>query len=275
VALGIAGLKVRARHGAEAELASVNRRSAALAAGLRDTEQRATIAEQRSAELKQKVEAARAQAAADAEAAKVAAEWDPIKEGKAFTQRHPEILQALINWEESLADWNHPKLYKALGFTSAQIAEFRKLQRQLSSGERVTLPGIPTMLVRPYDNALPSSEVYRQLRDLVGVEKRKIYEDVMANDRRSARFITYHMIGALCFTDTPISPQQAEQIIQAFGGRPAAPAYFDLAAVDSKVRGVISAAQVPAWEAEMAEQQIQRAIVAQRKPPPPRPATTK
>jgi RNA polymerase sigma factor (sigma-70 family) len=98
LAVGTATYEHQSRRAAEASLASASHDHQLLLAKLNGLEESVRTAEQDAAQIKKRVDDARtaaaAKGAADAQAAKDGAAWDPLAEGKAFLRRHPEVRQA-------------------------------------------------------------------------------------------------------------------------------------------------------------------------------------
>jgi len=252
LALGTAGYQINARHQAEASLAAANQSHAARAARLRGVEQSARAAEQEAARLKETVEAAQAKAAADAQVAKAAKPWNRVAEGGAFLRRHPEVMQAYIDYADAGTKFNYGRFFKSRALTPAQIDEFLALMRfGVVLTEAVTVDGKKAVLT-PYETGMAASEVQRRLRILLGEEGYKEFVDVFPT--RIGQRYTSAVASALSFTETPLTPDQADQLIEIVSashrlarskGLQWEDADWD--ATDVKAQGVLTAAQLPAW----------------------------
>lgn len=252
LALGNAGYQVHAQREAQASLAAANQNHAALVARLRGLEQRANTTEQRAAELRQTVDAAEAKAAVDAAAAKAAGAWNPIAAGKAYLQRHPEVVQAHHALKDSWKNFSYGPLFKSLGLTPAQIEEFHALRR-VNWQDTVVIDGKTAVL--SYENPIPRSEVTSRLRTLLGDDGLAAYSRFEQDRPKSdARTNILLVASELCFTNTPLTPSQADQLVQAMstntrrvGAKPWE-YEWDWDAINAKARDILSAAQQPAWK---------------------------
>lgn len=281
LALGTAGYKLHAQRQAQAALAAANLHHAVLTARLRSVEQRSRAAEQRAAELKQTVDAIRAKEAAEAEAARAAAAWDPVVEGKAFLQRHPDVARALREESYATTARSYVPFYRFLGLTPTQIKELQALVALdgNSNGQDVTIDGRKLELTVEEEAKIAPGEIVKWLRnaarDKFGSEWMKKYADFAGSYAR-ALDTTTTVAGGLCFSETPLTPQQADQLAgiisqssRLAGGKPAE---IDWDGLDAKARSVLSAAQLPAWEPVVAygrlEQKLDRAQGSSSNPTP-------
>lgn len=260
LALGTAGYKVQARQEAETSLAAANQRYAALGARLRGFEERVAAAKQHAVELQQGIDAAPAQAAA-------AKAWNPVAEGKAFVQRHPEVVQAENDRLDAARNFRMRPLYQSLGLPPAQIDEILAMGRE---GWRKTiwLPALGKEVLVSYENPVPQSEGLRRLQTLLGEDRWAEWKRLVLSGEITARSTTYGVAKALCFTEAPLTPQQADQLVKIIAaGIPPKPypnvaVVTDWDAIDLKVRSVLSSAQLPVWETMEAERRAQRDLDA-------------
>jgi RNA polymerase sigma factor (sigma-70 family) len=228
IAIGIAGLTVvlsigvgtyetlAGRRASEAEK-EARRNVESLLATRQSLENAIRAAETDLARLRQTAEQARsekvvAQIAVPtaADVAKSAYVWDPLVEGNAFIARHPELREALIAQKDAVVDTRFAELYQAMGWTEAQIAEFRPLMRM----SRLSLSndaGQPLLLQIVSD--IPTSERTARLEALLGAEGLKKMRELSA--REPARDLAGQIAGALGFTANPLTTEQAEALVQA------------------------------------------------------------
>jgi hypothetical protein len=252
-ALGTATYEIRESRAAEATLATARRDYDALVAKRRDLAQQTQAAEQDAARLRQAMADARAaQAAADtSQAAKAAAAWDPVAEGKVFLSRHPEVKQALIASKIAEMDFRYGALYKSLGLTPAQIAQFQMIMLASGSGgwvNRLLVPELKEMVFSIVDTDLAQNGT-RRLRELLGDDGYRQFTEFNRVD--SARQLAVQVASFLYFTEAPMTPAQSEQLIQILdnnrsprSGPQVSP--FDWDAVLAQARDVLSVPQLAA-----------------------------
>ncbi len=274
LAFGTAGYKLHARHGAEAALTTANQNYAALAPRLRDVQQRAQAAEQRTAEVKQAVDAAEAKAAADA-AAKA---WNPVAEGKALVQRHPELVPVMVDAFNARIDLEFGRFYKSRRLTSAQVEEFRSLQarmRNYSWAESVD--GKRFEMSPDHFGTMSRSEGISRLRALLGAEGMAELSTYAAAAHERAVGATIEVSKDLCLTETPLTTAQAERLVDLFrAGFPGSGSNRDIAAgnvnwsaIDAGARQILADAQLSAWETAFrrARARISRVVSETNSPP--------
>jgi len=268
VALGTATYEIRARHAAEAALAAARHDYTAGVAKLHDLEQRAPVAKQDLAQLEKTLaealatQAAEAQAAAAAQAAQEAAAWDPVAEGTAFMTRHPEVRQALDDYAKARVNFKYGRLYEALHLTPAQLAQFQaQMVRGLGMGASGS-DGKTLSLMAGNGDFGPGGSGW--LRDLLSEEGiQKFFEFDSGKDERET---AAKVAGALWSTDTPLTPEQADQLVQIMVKNPAAgvkgsifPGH-DWDAIITKAEPFLSAAQLDVLRGMQAEEQFNQAI---------------
>lgn len=272
LALGIARYKVHAWHEAEASLAAARQDYAARVAHLRGLAQRMETTEQHLGELKQSVALAQAQVAADVEDAKPVKAWNPVEEGKSFLQRHPEVRQAMIESADANTRFRYEALYKSLALAPAQIEEFEAVVRGAVWGwsitATVTSDGRKAAL--SYDT-LEQSEIDRRVRALLGEEGFTEYRKISGWYQTGLRLAS-QVAAKLCFTESPLTPQQADTFIQIVlaglrpTGAPRPGVAFDqaLSSVHTNVRPIFSSPQLFAWDA-VSELSMRQAAIAKAK----------
>lgn len=269
VALGTATYEMRGRHAAEAALAAANRDYAARVAKLHDLEQRAHVAEQDLAQSEKTLaealatQATEARATAAAQAAQEAAAWNPVAEGTAFMARHPEVRQALNDYAKARVNFKYRRLYEALHLTPAQLAQFQALMgRGLGMG--TDGPEGKDFSLRVGAGDFGPGEYGRLLRDLLGEEgAQKVLRFNWGMDERET---AAKVAGALWSTDTPLTPEQADQLVQimvknsAAGVKGSTFPGHDWDAIIAKAEPFLSAAQLDVLRGMQAEEQFNQAI---------------
>ncbi|MBI5768041.1 MAG: sigma-70 family RNA polymerase sigma factor [Verrucomicrobia bacterium] len=243
LAIGTAGYCVKARDRAEASLLSAHQEQGQRLARLRELEGRSRLAAEESAGLRQQVEAARA-----AEAA--AKNWDPVAEGKAFLQRHPEVEVAIRRRAMALANTNLWKFFQAHQFDATQIAKLQiaaaetKNDLTLEVGDRKIQLSV-TMEHDGGTRALLGEELYPEFLHYVS--------DSLGY--RPAMMATVRLSSDLWTTDAPLASPQAEAMVEMlrveFRGefrKPRQWTSIDWSGIDAKARDILAPAQLPAWE---------------------------
>jgi RNA polymerase sigma factor (sigma-70 family) len=279
IAAGTATHEVLTLHAAEASLATENRDYDSLVTKRRELFDRVQSLEKATALLQKNIEeetaaraAAEARAITEVQAAKIAVAEDPTAAGYAFMIRHPEVKQVLDEYAAARANFKFRELYDALHFTPLQIHEFESLW---GVGMGATGANEKPLSLRSGDN-LSSEERTRRLRALLGpdgwqkfVECSKVVE---------ARDITVKVAGALYFTDTPLKPGQADNVIQIFADNRTKPVErrdtnYDWDAVMNKAALSLSAPQLAVLERMRAQDRLNAALNAPT-PAGSTPATT-
>jgi RNA polymerase sigma factor (sigma-70 family) len=280
LAIGVATREVIANRAASAALATATGDHDALRAKLQSVAQRAEAAEQDAVRLKKATSEARAalaaaeaRAAAEAQAAKEAAEWNPAAEGKAFLARHPEVRQALLDWAKAGVNFEYGAFFKAAGLTPAQIETFQALMlARDENGYLFATSNGPKgkVLQFPASTDVPFGEVESRLRALLGeggYAKLEEYRHIL-----EGRQYTTQMAGALCFTETPLSAEQAGRLVESISTvhwQTKAPnpfeTYWDT--VMSKAQSVLSPPQWAVLEGIRTQERIREAMRVAMTPP--------
>ncbi|MSU23103.1 MAG: RNA polymerase sigma factor [Opitutus sp.] len=251
LALGTAGYQVHALRDAESALVVADQNHAAFAATLRGLERQAQATEQEAAQLQQRAQEIRAtDAAATTPASTAPDEWNPIKEGAAFLERHPEVKQTIIEEMNGAVLRRYGPLLKKLGLTPAQIAQFQDLARESRAiSTAVTSDGKTGRLY--YSTGLSRDEAQNGIHALLGEDGFEQFKN-FTNSAGPARLFTSQVAEMLCFSDTPLRPQQADQLIAVLSTNwPNSNRWSDADEndIDAKARGMFSAVQLPAWNA--------------------------
>ena len=269
VALGTATYEIRAGHAAEAALAAARQVYAARVAKLHDVEQRAHAADRNLAQLEKTLaealatQAAGARAAAAAQAAQEAAAWNPVAEGTVFMARHPEVKQALADYAKARVNFKYGRLYEALHIPAAQLAQFQALMGR-GTGMGTNGPEGKDLTLMAGTGDFGPGEYGRLLSDLLGEEgAQKVLRFNWGLEEREP---AAKVAGALWFTDTPLTPEQADQLVQIMVDHPAKgmptgifPGH-DWDAIIAEAEPFLSAAQVAVLRGMQAEEQLNQAI---------------
>jgi RNA polymerase sigma factor (sigma-70 family) len=212
--LGGGAYAVRARADAERALAAERANHAALMDDLRVAEEKTRDAERSLAELQRALQAARAaneaRAAADTRGAALASRPDPAAEGDAFMARHPDVKVALGDYARARVNFRFGELYRKRGLTPAQITRFQELAAGGGMGSEGPEGRSMQLMWR---SGLPRAEVNRQLREMLGDDGMRQYEELARLDH--SRTTAVQVAGALWFSDTPLSPVQSDQFVAA------------------------------------------------------------
>ena len=223
---------------------------------------RADHARVRSVEL----ETARLQKAADEARAVVVAPpasvWDPTDEGRAFLGRNPGVKRALADYVNASLRFQYAPMYRSLGWTEEQIRRFEETRGR---GHTMGYPtGNGKSMSMPNGAKYEAAEYQNDLKAAVGGE---------ANMRRYSEFIRVaqargvaaDVASALYFTDTPLTPEQADHVVQILvnsrnSGPAAKTAAYDWNAVMAKSEGILSAAQLEVFAAKRARDLFDNAL---------------
>jgi len=139
-----------------------------------------------------------------------AAPHDPAAAGRAFLTRHPEVKQALVERARARVAGKYRSFYKAWELSPAQIAQFETLMME-NEGWSTTGPD-GALLLQPGDG-LTASEVKNRMHDLLGDTVFPLFEDA-THRALGIRQAVLELASATYFTDTPLTAQQADQLIQ-------------------------------------------------------------
>jgi hypothetical protein len=216
VLLGLVGTSRRefaALHAADVALAAATSDYASTAAKRRELSERLQETEKSASLLATNLAAEEARAASAAAALAVQAAKpieDPIAAGYAFLARHPPVKQALAEYAAARSKFRFGPLYEALQFTPEQVREFESLWgigmgAQGAGNASLQLMSAPD---------IPRAEATRRLREVVGKDDWNKFGD-HAN-ASAARDIAAKVGGALYFTETPLAPQQADEVMKIF-----------------------------------------------------------
>lgn len=247
--LGVATYEWRARVEAEQALIATRQNYAAHLADLRAKDLRAEAAEREAVRLAKELDdaravARRAQAAAAAAPAPVAS--DPVEEGRAFLARHSEVKQALEDYGRASRRFQFAPMYRALGMTPEQIRLWEAMNGGTMGFWRTGGHGI-SMPYGTYGVPVSGLERTQKLQEALGVEGVRHLQRFQ--NIAVARGMAADVAGSLYFTETPLQPAQADQLVQALvESRNAGPAArnsaYDWNAVIAKANAFLSPPQV-------------------------------
>jgi len=241
----------------------------ALLAHLHELRQRAQAAEQDQAQLRKFIDDARAARMAEESLTKRASQTaraaerrarDPVAEGNAFLAAHPEVKQALVERAKARVAARFHSLYQALGLTPPQIEHFENL---LIEREGVTFPTDEGELILRPGTGLSNNEVEDRMHELLGDSGYQQYQEVA--QMVPARALATQLASALYFTDTPLTAQQAERIVQIVtngkvGPANTRPGQYDWDAIIRNSQGVLSDPQLAALEGMQEQDQFNQAL---------------
>lgn len=176
------------------------------------------------------------------------APWDPVAEGRAIMRAHPEVSAALLESNDAYVNWRFGEFFKARGLTPEQVAEFKFLWRTFYAPS-FDLGGVKQSKFSAED-ALPQADVGPRLRALLAPEGLRDYAEW---DRTQiARDYAEEVASALCFTDTPLTTAQANQLLEAIAVATPKTRFswenLDWAAADRRAQEILSPPQRTAWK---------------------------
>lgn len=243
---------------ARVEVTEQTRTLAALEARIRDEERQAAANAREAAQWTAKLAAeqrARASAvavrktAATEVAAKSAQTWDPVGEGHAMMARHPVLKRAVLARADAITDFGFAPMYRELGLTAEQIEAFRAFKRATAA---ISIPGQgPNGETLAFFAGEEGSlkELTARLKAALGDEN---YARLTQFERLSeARARVGQWATSLAFSDTPMSNEQAQGLMQLMmettmnpGRRSVAP--FDWEIIMARAPAILSGPQVQA-----------------------------
>ena len=243
LAIGTTSYNVRVQQRMEVALLTARRDQERRVAKLRELEQRSQIAEQDAAQLRQQIEAAHA-------AETAAKSWDSVAAGKAFLQRHPEVVDAIRRRAIAFANANLWKFYQTPGLNPTQIAKLQVSAAETTNDMTLEVDGkkIQLSVTMEHDNgtqALLGEELFQEFLSYAS--------DSLGY--RPAMMATVRLSSDLWSTDAPLTSPQAEAMVEMLRGqfrgefrKPLQWASIDWNSIDAKARDILSPAQLPGWE---------------------------
>ncbi len=257
VMIGVVVHQRQARETAEQALVAARTEQATQMASLR-----ADHARVRSVEL----ETARLQKAADEARAVVVAPpasvWDPTEEGRAFLGRNPGVKRALADYVNASLRFQYAPMYRSLGWTEEQIRRFEETRGRGHTMGYPAAGGKPMQM--PYGSRIDPAEYGSELKAAVGGEENmRRYSEF--SRVAQARGVAADVASALYFTDTPLTPAQADQVVKILmesrnSGAAAKVSQYDWGAVMAKSEGMLTAAQLEIFAAKRARDLFQQAL---------------
>jgi RNA polymerase sigma factor (sigma-70 family) len=221
ICVGSATREIAARRSADVALAAAMTDRDRFAARSRTLAQAVDAAEKETTQLKTELEVARAAVVAPrartggpAPAGANATGWDQIAEGNAFMARHPAVKDALENYTRARARFRFAPLLESLHLSPAQEERFLTImgqgygmgastQEQARVGRQITLMSGGGKLADDYN------QFFLEERDDEG--RRRVME---FRKTELAREDAVRVAGALWFTETPLTPEQADRLVQ-------------------------------------------------------------
>jgi RNA polymerase sigma factor (sigma-70 family) len=170
----------------------------------------------------------------------------PDPAADAFMERHPAVKQALIAWVDAKNRYEWRDFYVQCNLTPAQIARLEELMREEAAMQRPLGPDGQYAVFSAGSEGLSRDEAEAKIRELLGPEnyaKRSVY-----SAKLPARAEASGIAAALGFTATPLSPEQAQHLVDLIHhSRPPGLTRgvdFDWEAIRTKASDVLSPAQL-------------------------------
>lgn len=207
----------------------------------------------------------------DAQAGKA----DPIETaeslGAVFMSRHPEVRQALIEWNEASQNSTFGALYRKLGLSSAQIAELQRLGRESDGFSREVAGKITTFQL---GTGMSATEVEAARRELLGAAGYK--EWIRFSNSARARSMADQVASELAFSDHPLTAPQYDEIAEALArgritARTPQPRVFDWERVIAESQTVLLSDQLSVLTRMQVQDEFQQAwsgVAAKKKAEP-------
>lgn len=275
--VGVSHHTARTRKDSEEALALARREHARRLEQLDAERGRALAAERGADALAAQLEAARAAertaAASAARAAEPEPPWDPTAEGAKFMARHPAVKRALTDYFAASVRFKYGALFRDLGWSEEQIAEFVRLNNfggsmgaSAESGNSISLR---------HGDATPPPDWNERFNRLLGPDGVRRFAEL--REQQAGRYLAADVASALYFTGTPLRPEQARELIDIVTAtRPpqnrsgfSAPAWQNIIA---KAGDLLTPAQLDVLSAQRAKSEFNRMLNQPRLQPEP-PAT--
>jgi len=134
---------------------------------------------------------------------------DPVAAGTAFLTAHPEVRQALVDRSRARVDARFRTLYGQLNLTPEQIERFRSL---LIEGEGLSMGNAESSMILLPGTDMARTEMDQGVHALLGDDGYRAYRDTL--QLSGLQSTTTQLAAALAFSDTPLTPTQAQQLTQ-------------------------------------------------------------
>ncbi|HVU32485.1 MAG TPA: sigma-70 family RNA polymerase sigma factor [Opitutaceae bacterium] len=139
------------------------------------------------------------------------AKWNPFAEGTAFMVRHPEVKQALLDYDRARSRFSYGPLFDSLGLTPDQRA---KLELYLTRGQGMgaPIPGAASdqrQLTLSLSGAADTPD-NTWLKQTLGADALRQIADYA--NQKEARDWAVRVAGGLWDTDTPMTPAQGAEL---------------------------------------------------------------
>ena len=187
------------------------------------------------------------------------APWDPAAEGAAFMARHPEVKRALDRYVTAASWFKYGAMFRELGWSVEQIAEFIELTAMGASMGATVADG-KSVALRQGDGKMASDYAAR-LQRLLGAEGMRRYDQ--ARQELAGRYVAREVASALYFTETPLTPDQARELVRIVTETKPPKSAAGVVALNwedvlAKARGRLAPEQLAAIEAQRAKGEFQR-----------------
>ena len=188
--------------------------------------------------------------------------WDPTEEGRAFLGRNPGVKRALADYVNASLRFQYAPMYRSLGWTEEQIRRFEETRGRGHTMGTLGLTG--KSMSMPNGAKLDPAEFGNDLTAAVGGdENMRRYSEF--SRVAQARGVAADVASALYFTDTPLTAEQADHIVQILvnsrnSGPAAKTTAYDWNAVMAKSEGILSAAQLEVFAAKRARDLFNNAL---------------
>lgn len=175
-----------------------------------DAQRRAGESEAEAAALEKRVGQAHAELAAAKVREAQAPRWDPVAEGTAFMARNPEVKRALDRYVVAANWFKYGALFKERGWSDAQIAEFIELTT--TGASMGALLGNGNSVSLRYGDGKSPPGVGERLQRLLGSDGLLRWDQL--RQELAGKYVAREVASALYFTDTPLSAEQARELVQ-------------------------------------------------------------
>ncbi|MBC7366500.1 MAG: sigma-70 family RNA polymerase sigma factor [Undibacterium sp.] len=256
VMIGVVIHQRQARETAERALVAARTEQTAQLVALRADNARVRAVEQETARLLKAAEEARAVVAPPAPA------WEPTEEGDAFLGRNPEVKNALADYMKANVRFKYAPMYRTLRWTEDQVRNFERVAGLMMG--MGALSRDEKFMTLYTGSGADRADLGRRLDEVLrSEEERQSYKEFGLIGR--ARGVAADVASALYFTDTPLTPEQADHVVRSLvknrnSGAAAKVSQYDWNAVMAKSEGTLTAPQLEVFAAKRAHDLFQQAL---------------
>lgn len=237
LAVGAAVYEVTRDNAASAALAASQAQYESALAAIKKLEGQVQGAEQVTAAKNRHAQAAAGNSSSQAKPSPA----DSTARGDAFMERHPDVRSALLDFVDAQNRTRFGPLYAQLGLAQNQIQQLEVLLRQGNAFGRDVQSGVVTLAA---SETAPNDAYQAQIHALLG--NQGFSQFLAYSGTLGARDVVSNLAGLLTTTDSPLTVDQAQQVVTILGSETIRePPYgFNWSAAYTQAQGVLSAPQL-------------------------------